>query len=275
MTDQTMSVIDPRDPDPSGTVEMTIAEYVAAGGDIAALRDDAARHGDDELVAMLDAYSADQTTPLERCQTAREAVEADLAAAAEAVDRAAIYRERTAAEAAAAMLGDPSIDGSDAEGEPKPIPEIETALLRADTFAAFRHAVADFVATVEAVYLADDVHAAAEGYDYTGDADYLAELADNDEYAEQVAAFAAETGDIEHAVTAVRDGRYIGRFDSEGDAAEHVMTEWLDGVIPAQSAEDVAHALRSIVIDWPATWRYTVRHDHTYHAVSGHTFRDE
>lgn len=51
----TVTVIDPRDPDPQGTVEMTLDEFAAAGGDLEALRDEAGAAGDYDLVAEIDA----------------------------------------------------------------------------------------------------------------------------------------------------------------------------------------------------------------------------
>ncbi|MDE0649046.1 MAG: hypothetical protein OXI12_01715 [Gammaproteobacteria bacterium] len=58
MTDTMISVIDPRDPDPQGTVEMTLDEFNDAGGDIDTLRDEAGSAGDTELVSMIDAWHA-------------------------------------------------------------------------------------------------------------------------------------------------------------------------------------------------------------------------
>lgn len=49
--------VDPSDDQPHGTIEWrSVQEYVAAGGDVAALRDEAAAAGDDPMVDLLNDY---------------------------------------------------------------------------------------------------------------------------------------------------------------------------------------------------------------------------
>jgi len=55
---ETVLVVDPRDPDPDSTTEMTLDEFAAAGGDMGRLRDEAGSAGDFGLIELIDAWHA-------------------------------------------------------------------------------------------------------------------------------------------------------------------------------------------------------------------------
>ena len=187
--------------------------------------------------------------------------------------RDVIYRTRKAAQAAASLFDDPSIDGSDAVGEPADdIAALELAAMRANTWAAFVKVVADLDATIDAAIDADDPEAWLADRGYTADGYALIDAVQED--AEHVAALAAEWGDLESAVSGLDDGALVGQYDDDAEAAEAIVYDYHVDTLASEEAEPLKRLLQTVVVDWAATWQANVRHDFTYHEPSGLVFRN-